>query len=304
MTKQKTDKSDLTEKNASIINKKKKKVKVVDSDDSDVEECVNPIKKKNLSSREEQKSAENIINSDSSAESSESVETSGSSESGESGGRKKPDFFIANPVKFFTTKELCHYKNIDKFFRDCHIRNPDILTSMIDIIESRSEISLRILDWFVTKYSKKKIPYGINKNTEVFDVRISYKAQLKGYKKRNFDPFRRRDKFYYPCNEEGYKLENGESKHVLTTLGQLNFFKWAFNNNIITYVEDNLDQIVTEMNNFTKDEKKKKLKIKEDEKVENEKRKSQIKDEPAEKIKVNAVKTKEKNEVKLVITFD
>jgi hypothetical protein len=220
--------------------------------------------------------------------------------------RKKPDFFIANPVKFFTTKELCHYKNIDKFFRDCYIKNPDILTCMMDIIESRSKISLRILDWFVTKYSKKKIPYGINKNTEFFDVRISYDAQLKGYKKRNFDPFRRRENFYYPCNEEGYKLENGESKHVLTTLGQLNFFKWAFNNNIIAYVEDNLDQIVTEMNNFTKDEKKKKLKEKEDEKEDKkeEKRKSQIKDETSEKIKVNVVKTKEKNEVKLVITFD
>ena len=285
MTRPKTDKSDLIEKNASTINGKKR-ANIIDSDE---EEFVKPCKKKNN------------IDTDSSTDSSESVETV---ESSESGGRKKPDFFIANPVKFFTTKELCHYKNIDKYFRDCHIRNPDVLTSMIDIVEGRSEISLRILDWFVTKYSKKKIPYGINKNTEVFDVRISYKAQLKGYKKRNFDPFRRRDKFYYPCNEEGYKLENGESKHVLTTLGQLNFFKWAFNNNIISYVEDNLDQIIIEMNNFNRDEKKKKLQIKEEEKVENEKRKTQTKDESTEKIKVNAVKTKEKSEVKLVLTFD
>jgi hypothetical protein len=224
------------------------------------------------------------------------------------GGRKKPDFFIVNPVKFFSTKELCHYKTIDKFFRECHAKNPCILTSMINIIEGKSDISLRILDWFVTKYSKKKIPQGVNKNTEVFDVRISYKAQLKGYKKRYFDPFRRRDKFYYPCTEEGYKLENGESKHVYTTLGQLNFFRWAFNNNIISFVDSNLSQIVSEMNSFNKDEKNKKKKIKEAKKNSvgnNETEKAQKKVEiNTNKLKINITRTKVNTEDHLTLTFD
>jgi hypothetical protein len=231
-------------------------------------------------------------------------EVSGSSSCG---GRKKPDFFIANPVKLFSTKELCHYKTIDKFFRECHAKNPCVLTSMIDIIEGKSDISLRILDWFVTKYSKKKIPQGVNKNTEVFDVRISYKAQLKGYKKRYFDPFRRRDKFFYPCTEEGYKLENGESKHVYTTLGQLNFFRWAFSNNIISFVDSNLSQIVTEMNNFNKDEKNKKKKMKEEKKnstSNNETNKVQKKAEVNSKLKINVTRTKLNSEDHLTLTFD
>lgn len=199
------------------------------------------------------------------SEDSQSVEndTESSTESGTTrSARKKPDFFIADPAKFFTAKEICHYKIMDKFFRECHAKTPEILTCMINIIEGQSKISLRILDWFVTKYSKKKISFG-TKN-ETFDVRTSYKSQLRNYKKRNFDPFRRRKNFFYPCNEEGYKLENGESKHIRTTLGQLNFFKWAFVNNIITYVDLNLDQIIVEMNNFNKEEKKKKQIIKDE----------------------------------------
>ena len=209
--------------------------------------------------------------------------------------RKNPEFFIANPDNFFTTRELCCYIKINKYFNECHSKTPEILDSMINIIDGRSKISLRVLDWFVAKYSKK-ISCSLNKNSEVFDVKSSYKAQLDGYTKRYFDPFRRRKegKFYYPCNEEGYKLENGESKHILTTLCQLNFFKWAFNNNIISYVEENLDQIITEMNNYNREEKKKKSQIK----TENEKNKAQ------QKLQTHTVKTKDNNAIKLVLTFD
>jgi hypothetical protein len=212
--------------------------------------------------------AEDNITSDSekSTDTGSDSQTNTDDSSTSSNGRKQPKFFIANPVEFFNKKEICYYKNIDKFFRGCHAKHPEILTCMINIIEGKSDISLRVLDWFITKYSKKKIPVGI-KNGEVFDVKISYKAQLKSYKKRNFDPFRRRKKFFYPCTEEGYILENGENKHVFTTLGQLNFFKWAFSNNIIAYVDTNLDQIISEMNNFNKDEKKKKQQIKEESKA-------------------------------------
>ena len=35
--------------------------------------------------------------------------------------------------------------------------------------------------------------------------------------------------------------------HILTTLGQLNFFRWIFNNNIINYAIDNYDIIYKKM---------------------------------------------------------
>lgn len=211
---------------------------------------------------------------------------------------------IVNPVKFFVPKELCYYKQIDKYFKECHAENPEILSLMIDIIEGRSKISLRILDWFVTKYSKKKISFGSGKGSDVFDVKISYKAQLKGYRKKYFDPFKRNEKlkFLYPCTEEGYKLENGESKHIRTTLGQLNFFRWAFTNNIISYVGNNLEQIIIEMNNYNKDEKIKKQQQKENE--EKEKKNKEIEEIKTKQKKETKAITKFKIESYLTLTFD
>lgn len=216
--------------------------------------------------------------------------------------KKEGDFNIENPVIFFNQKELCHYKNIDKFFRDCYKKNQDNITKMIDIIEGKSDISLRILDWFVTKYSKKRIS-GTNKNVDAFDVKISYKAQLKAYKKRYFDPFRRRKKFNYPCCDEGYIIYEDESKHIYTTLGQLNFFRWAFTHNIVSYVEENLHFVVAEMNIFNKDEKKKKLQQKENNIKKSITRKTLP--EPKEnKININAIRSKDNDEIKFVLRFD
>jgi hypothetical protein len=241
---------------------------------------------------------------DSDSISSDDSETSLSDESSLND-KKQPELHIENPNIFFNQKELCHYKNIDKFFKEQYEKNSENIIKMIDIIEGKSDISLRILDWFVTKYSKKKINCnGGTKNVEAFDVKISYKAQLKAYKKRYFDPFRRKKKFYYPCEKDGFINYENEDKHIYTTLGQLNFFKWAFTNNIVSYVEDNLNFIIGEMNLFNKDEKKKKLQIqKDDEIVKKVQKKNQntIKDD---KLKINAVKTKENDEIKFILTFD
>lgn len=148
----------------------------------------------------------------------------------------------------FSKKEAFYYKMIDRFFKDC---TEEQIVKMLNIINKESEISLRILDWFVTRHSKKKIDFDLN-NDEIFDVHISYKAQLKSYKKTYFDPFRRRKKFYYNYDK------NNTKKQVYTTIGQLNFFRWAISNNIIEYVEKNLTQLTKAMNSSNKEDKKKK----------------------------------------------
>lgn len=175
-----------------------------------------------------------------------------------------------DPLTFFTSKELCYYKTIHKFFKKCSDKE---IIRMLDIINSDSTISLRVLDWFVTRYSKRKIDFGDNEQNTLdsFDVHISYKSELKSYKKRYFDPFRRRKKFYYPLYlNEANKYTNkncsdsNNSKDLIllyTTLGQLNFFMWAITNRIIDYVEKNLDQVSKAMNTNNKDEKKKKQKV-------------------------------------------
>lgn len=113
---------------------------------------------------------------------------------------------------------------------------------MISIINGNSNISLRILDWFVTNYSKKhNIVYNIvNKNNEIklFKVYLQYKMQLKSYNKKLFDPF---------CRRSRIRLKYNKDSILITTLGQLNFFKWSIENNIIEYVKNNFDKIENDM---------------------------------------------------------
>ena len=62
------------------------------------------------------------------------------------------------------------------------------IKKMLDIINKESEISLRILDWFVTNFSKKNnIIYDMkskNGMIEKYNVYLDYKAQLKAYSKK------------------------------------------------------------------------------------------------------------------------
>jgi hypothetical protein len=77
------------------------------------------------------------------------------------------------------------------------------LNSFLDYIKY-NKISLRVIDWFVTNYSKKNdVIYMIyesdNENYphKSFNVYHSYKSQLKSYSKKNFDPFCRRNKINF-----------------------------------------------------------------------------------------------------------
>ena len=174
-----------------------------------------------------------------------------------------------NPHTFFKSqKQLCYYKMIDRYFKKCE---RDLIKKMVDIINAESIISLRVLEWVVTKSNKKAINIKIN-NNEYFSINIMYKAQLKSYKKKNFDPFRRDRKFYYKYDS------NDENKKVLTTLGQLNFFKWAITNGIIDYVDKNYEDINRLMINYNKEEKVKKTE----------------KDKKKKKVEIITVKTKSK----------
>ena len=112
---------------------------------------------------------------------------------------------------------------------------------MINIINGTSKISLRIVDWFVTNYSKKNyVVYELdNVKNERVKVYNDYKLKLKAYSKKKFDPFCRWERINVP-----YKNETC----IQTTLGQLNFFKWTIENKILDYIEANYKTIETDMN--------------------------------------------------------
>jgi hypothetical protein len=129
-----------------------------------------------------------------------------------------------------------------------YFSNNNKINQMLPIINGQSHISLRILDWFITNYCKKnKTNYKIidENNVEVkFIVYIDYKAQLKAYNKRLFDPFCRRNRISFKYNNNNL---------IITTIGQLNFFKWAIKNNIINYVEQYIADIEKDMITTKKD---------------------------------------------------
>lgn len=117
--------------------------------------------------------------------------------------------------------------------------NNNNFDKMINIINGTSKISLRIVDWFVTNYSKKNyIVYELDNNERV-KVYNDYKLKLKAYSKKKFDPFCRWERINVP-----YKNETC----IQTTLGQLNFFKWCIENKILEYIEANYKIIENDMN--------------------------------------------------------
>jgi hypothetical protein len=82
------------------------------------------------------------------------------------------------------------------------------------IRKGTSPISLRLLDWFVTRYCKQHSA----DSPECADIYNNYRTQLKAYSKTNFDPFRRGDLIRFHVNS---------TTCISTTVGQLNFYRWA-----------------------------------------------------------------------------
>ena len=125
----------------------------------------------------------------------------------------------------------------------------DLLEKMLSIINGESKISLRIVDWFSTNYAKKNYTVYHLKNGKRFKVYIDYKLKLRAYSKKRFDPFCRWDRIIIPY-KDGISIQ--------TTIGQLNFFKWAIDNLVIDYIKHNYKDIEEDMNTSYNRQNKKK----------------------------------------------
>ena len=134
------------------------------------------------------------------------------------------------------------------------------LDIFLPIILQQTRLSLRSLDWFVTNYSKKhNTNYLLEKNDQVisFFPFKSYKSQLKAYSKKYCDPFCRRERviFDYQLNtivnfKQSIKMNH--KNYIITTIGQLNFFKFAITSNIIDYAIEHINDIEHDMNSTLK----------------------------------------------------
>lgn len=117
------------------------------------------------------------------------------------------------------------------------------ITEIVSMLQGTSDISLRVIDWFVTNYAKTHSTAYIL-NGQEFLVYRDYKSQLKAYSKKLFDPFCRRERIYF-------QVPNHPS--FLTTVAKLNFFRWAIEKDILNYIKLNQEAVEKEMNQTMKE---------------------------------------------------
>lgn len=156
--------------------------------------------------------------------------------------------------------------SIHTFFKN----NKKHYKEFVDILNGDSNISLRLLDWLVTHYSKNnniiywidndniytELPNDVEKAKKCKQINLyyDYRAQLKSYTKFYFDPFRRHNRITYFIDHDN---------SIETTIGQLNFFRWIFTYKILEYAKIHLKTIskcMSECNSKKKNgEKEKKI---------------------------------------------
>jgi hypothetical protein len=119
----------------------------------------------------------------------------------------------------------------------------DILKKIINrefIIHKSKKVSIRIVNWFVTNYAKQHFTvYALSNTSERFFVWTRFRSAEDGYSKDLFDPYCRKDRIMIPYDE---------NTNIITTIGQLNFFKWAILNKVVDYIVENYDAITQDMN--------------------------------------------------------
>jgi len=150
---------------------------------------------------------------------------------------------------------MSNYSNQNNLLLDNLIKFYNIndnLQKMLTIINGQSNISLRIVDWFATNYAKQKFTTYNLKDGSRFKVYNDYKLKLRSYSKKRFDPFCRWERITIPYND---------NTSIQTTIGQLNFFKWAIENEVIDYIQNNYKTIENDMNNRNSTSKRKNVKL-------------------------------------------
>lgn len=151
---------------------------------------------------------------------------------------------------------------------------PEQGVALQKIIVGTSPVSLRVIDWFVTHYARiNNIVYWLDDSTNAtpphmyetfpssshtqthpnpnqhpnrlrkFNLYLEYRAQLQSYTKMYFDPFRRYERI-------SFVLDNDPLIVIESTVGQLNFFRWALQNNVIDYITNHLADIEDAMSSF------------------------------------------------------
>jgi hypothetical protein len=132
------------------------------------------------------------------------------------------------------------------FYKDKE--NLEVLKQMVNrefvVGDNSKKLSIRMVNWFVTNYAKQHFTVydvptqKVGQPDRRFFVWTNYKSTEDSYSKQMFDPYCRKERVLIP-----YK----EAQSIETTVGQLNFFKWAIVNKVLDYIVTHFDAIETDM---------------------------------------------------------
>lgn len=194
--------------------------------------------------------------------------------------------------------------------------------------KNKPKISMRLIEWFVCVYCMHHTVDWFLGN-EFFNVYLDYNAMMKDNKKQRFDPFgrkwrkeKRKDNSVSPAREYTVQVYHGirffytDTNYVITTVAQLNFFRWFIEKKILDYMIEHRKELIDEMNRYNQDKKKKKDVIVVDDETEAEESIEKPKktfslaatttttQQQQRKVRVQATKKVTKKNVEVYVSFD
>lgn len=134
-----------------------------------------------------------------------------------------------------TQRQISILQRIEPFFTEsvaCDV--------LLPLVQQSSIISLRALDWLVTNYAKKYNIVCKTRHNTLFNIYHGYKVALAHFRRRNFDPFRRRQRIEILSGDGSVLCES--------TVGQCNFLYWSYANGVLSYASEYATSIEDDMN--------------------------------------------------------
>lgn len=120
---------------------------------------------------------------------------------------------------------------------DFYANTPYIEDILIPLNNESHPLSLRLINWVVTNFVRVQgVRYCVN--DKVFDIHANYQSQLTHWKKSLFDPFRRNNRIRWKIGEEQF---------MITTLSQLNFFRWCIEYKLLDFILEHKQAIENQM---------------------------------------------------------
>lgn len=163
--------------------------------------------------------------------------------------------------------EVKKIEYLNTFYNTLDEKNINIIMNILNpkLNTISNKISLRFIEWVVIHYCLK-YKVSINKitgevistniknisfinNANIINIYDNYQIQLKVYSKEYFDIFKRQKRIEYTFKN---------NQKIITTIAQLTFLKWIFENNIITYIINNYNKLHESFIVYSKVERKNK----------------------------------------------